>query len=602
MPHLRHHLSLASTLVLAAVSACGTTQSDSPGASENGGKSALGGAGGASRAGNAGDSANAGATSLAGASGVAGATAQAGAGGFYVGGAAAGGEPTSAGAAGQPPASPEHPNIVVILTDDTGWNGTSVQMLQARGDSKSDYYETPNIARLSGMGMTFGSGYGAPNCSPSRLSLQTGKTPSRLKMTDIIGRAAGIEYEGHPLLPPGEVDNPTNRIDAIPADEQTIAEMVKAHDSTYATAHFGKWHLDGGGPAKHGYDVSDGATGNEDGQVGGDDPKLMFTLAERSQAFIRKQASAGRHFYLQISHYATHEESFALPATVAKYQAKTPGARHKDPEFAAMTENLDTAVGRTLDALQDPNGDGDSSDSLLANTYVLLLSDNGAVDSISDNAPLAAGKATTYEGGVRVPFLVAGPGIAPGSRSIVPVTEYDILPTVADWLGATPAPKGALDGGSFAELAQGDAAAVRGRGTALVSHFPHYQVEKGSKPMSSIRDGNLKLVHFYETGEDKLYDLSTDLGEQTDLAAQQPEPLRLLRRQLRDYLQKVQAPMPRLNPEFGNGAFPDVDQDGLNDDWEFRQLLTTRYSGSDDPDGDGIDNAKEFAKKTDPLP
>ena len=67
-------------------------------------------------------------------------------------------------------------------------------------------------------------------------------------------------------------------------------------------------------------------------------------------------------------------------------------------------------------------------------------------------------------------------------------------------------------------------------------------------------------------------------------------------------LAKVDAPMPRLNPEFGAGPLPDVDQDGLNDDWEFRELLTTRYAGSDDPDGDGQDNASKFAKKTDPLP
>jgi arylsulfatase A len=455
---------------------------------------------------------------------------------------------------------------------------------------------------LSAMGITFGNGYAAPNCSPSRLSLQTGKTPARLKMTDIIGRASGTEYEGHLLLPPGEVDNPTNRIDQIPAAEQTIAELIKAYDPAYATAHFGKWHLDGGGPAQHGYDESDGATGNDDGQVGGDDPKLMFSLAERSRAFIAKQAAAHRPFYLQIAHYATHESSFALAATLAKYKAKPPGTVHTDPLFAAMTENLDTAIGRTLDALADPNGDGELSDSLLSSTYVVLLSDNGAVDSISNNAPLFMGKASTYEGGLRVPFLVAGPGITAGARSQVPVTEYDILPTIADWLGASPSPKGMLDGGSFALVAQGSANAVQGRGTALVAHFPHYQVEKGSKPMSSIRDGNLKLVHFYEGGDDHLYNLATDLGEQKDLAEQQPDELRALRRALRDYLKKVAAPMPRLNPEFGKGAFPDVDQDGLNDDWEFRELLTTAYSAADDPDGDGQDNVKELANKTDPLP
>ncbi|MFT3924550.1 MAG: sulfatase [Myxococcales bacterium] len=494
------------------------------------------------------------------------------------------------------------PNVVVILTDDTGWNGTSVQMLANRADSRSDFHETPNIAELAALGLTFSSGYAAPNCSPSRISLLTGKTPARLKMTDIIERASGPDYDGHPLLPPGHDDNPAGRITAIPTGEQSIAELVKTYDASYATAHFGKWHLAGGGPAQHGFDEGDGATGNGAGNVGGDDPKRVFSLAEKARDFIARRSAAHQPFYLQISHYATHEPTYALASTVSKYRSKPPGSVHHDPAYAAMVENLDTAVGRTLDALRDPNGDGSQADSVLANTYIVLLSDNGAVDSIADNAPLFAGKASTYEGGVRVPFFVAGPAIPAASRSNVPVSEFDLLPTIADWLGATPKPKGTLDGGSFARLARGEAVVVDGRGTGIVTHFPHYQVAKGSTPMSSIRDGAFKLVHFYETGQDKLFDLSADLGEQTDLAGSKPVKVSTLRRQLRDYLKQVQAPLPRLNPDFGPGVLPDVDQDGLNDDWEFRWLLTTKYNGADDPDGDGQSNTIEFANKTDPLP
>jgi arylsulfatase A-like enzyme len=518
------------------------------------------------------------------------------------GGADAGAGGTNAGAGGGI-VRPDAPNIVLILTDDQGWNGTSARMIAERADSRSDFYETPSIERLSAMGMTFSNGYASPNCSPSRLSLLTGKSAPRLKMTDIIDRHSGVDYEGHLLLPPGHTDNPAGRIYAIPPGEQTIAEMIKAKNPSYATAHFGKWHLAGAGPAQHGFDESDGATGNETGQVGGDDPKLVFSLAERAGSFIRRNAAAGRSFYLQISHYATHETSFALASTLAKYQSKSPGALHKDPLFAAMTEDLDTSIGRVLDTLKDPNGDGDLSDGLLASTFILFLSDNGAVDAISDNFPLAKGKATTWEGGVRVPFLLAGPGIAPGSRSNVPVVEYDILPTIGEWLAASPMPRGgALDGGSLARLAWAEASTVERPGSAIVFHFPHYVVEKGSVPMSCIRVGNMKLVHFYETGQSQLFDLSADLGEEKDLAAQHPERVRSLRRQLRDYLKNVTAPMPRLNPELGAGPLPDVDRDGLDDDWEFRELLTTAYTGTDDPDGDGKSNAVEFAQKTDPLP
>jgi arylsulfatase A-like enzyme len=239
---------------------------------------------------------------------------------------------------------------------------------------------------------------------------------------------------------------------------------------------------------------------------------------------------------------------------------------------------------------------------VLDSTYVVLLADNGAVDAISDNLPLAEGKATTFEGGIRVPFLVAGPAIAKGSRSDIPVSEFDLLPTIAEWVGAAPATAETLDGGSFAGLTRGQVGFVQGRGTSLVFHFPHYQVAKGAKPMSSLRDGNYKLDHFYETGKDRLYDLSVDIGEENDLAAAKPKMVQKLRRALRDYLRDVKAPMPRLNPEFYTGTAPDVDQDGLNDDWEFRELLTTAYTGGDDPDGDGQDNQSELSQGTDPLP
>lgn len=589
--------------VLLCAAACGksdgeaTTADDSVGSATGGSESA------------AGSSSHAGSSNSDGGNGAPGGNGNnAGSGGNVATGGsnAAGGDSggTASGSGGTdsgPFVPPKRPNIVVILNDDEGWNGTSVQMMGSRKDSKSDFYETPNMERLSQLGMTFSNGYAAPNCSPSRLSLLTGKTPARTKMTDIIERKSGTEYDGHPLLPPGHKDNPAGRIYAAPKTDQTIAELIKAHDPGYATAHFGKWHMNGGGPAAHGFDEGDGPTSNNEGQVGGDDPKLVFSLAEKASKFVRKNVAAKKPFYLQVSHYATHEESFALASTFATFQAKKPGTLHTDPLFAAMTKDLDTSIGRLLDTLADPNGDGDESDSLLSTTYILMLADNGAVDTISDNFPLNMGKASTWEGGVRVPFLLAGPGIAAGSRSDVAIAETDILPTIAEWVGATPPAADVIDGGSFAQLARGKSSLVTGRDNEFYFHFPHYQVEKGSKPMSSIRDGNLKLVHFYETGQDLLFDLAKDLEEQNDLAAAQPAVVKRLRRQLRDYLKSVDAPMPRLNPEFGAGTYPDVDQDGLDDDWEFRELLSASYGATDDPDGDGKDNLTEQKKQTDPL-
>jgi hypothetical protein len=150
-------------------------------------------------------------------------------------------------------------------------------------------------------------------------------------------------------------------------------------------------------------------------------------------------------------------------------------------------------------------------------------------------------------------------------------------------------------------VARGQASNTQAKERSFVFHFPHYQIERGSTPMSAIRVGNLKLVHFYETGVDRLFDLNVDLEEARNLAPSRPARVRELLRGLRDYLKEVDASMPRLNPARGAGKLPDVDQDGLNDDWEFRELLTTKYSASDDPDQDGQSNATEFANHTDPL-
>jgi hypothetical protein len=218
---------------------------------------------------------------------------------------------------------PDVPNIVVILTDDQGWNGTSARMDGQRSDSRSDFYETPNIERLSAMGMTFSNGYGSPNCSPSRLSLQTGKSAPRLKMTEIVDRNWGVDYTGHLLRPPGHVDNPAGRIYAIPEAEQTIVEMIKARNSAYATAHFrnGIW-LAPSGPH--------GLTNDGDGQrrAGGrDDPKLVSPW-QRGQGFKKRRRASRSICKISTTRRTRHPSRWPPRCEV---QAKTPGNARDPP-------------------------------------------------------------------------------------------------------------------------------------------------------------------------------------------------------------------------------------------------------------------------------
>ena len=136
-----------------------------------------------------------------------------------------------------------NPNFIIILVDDQGWNGTSVQMMDNEINSKSDFYQTPNIEKLAKKGIRFSSAYAsAPVCAPSRYSIQFGQTPARLKMIRVGMNTSHINH----------------------STDFTIPKQLKSINPDYVTAHFGKWGM-GSNPSVLGYDESDGATGNKDG-------------------------------------------------------------------------------------------------------------------------------------------------------------------------------------------------------------------------------------------------------------------------------------------------------------------------------------------------
>ena len=192
----------------------------------------------------------------------------------------------------QPADAADKPNIILVLTDDQGWTGTSVPMMMGRSDSRSDFYRTPALERLAREGMAFSNAYSpAPTYTPSRGSIQFGKTPARLRQTVVHDVLA--EYRG---------------IDG--ADQVSIAQMIKAADGDYVTAHFGNWGFPPRSPEHAGYDVTDGNTNNGDGDYHSlmdrtllppDDPKRIFSLTRRANVFMEQQVRSGRPFFLQIS-------------------------------------------------------------------------------------------------------------------------------------------------------------------------------------------------------------------------------------------------------------------------------------------------------------
>ncbi|MEM6278807.1 MAG: sulfatase-like hydrolase/transferase, partial [Verrucomicrobiota bacterium] len=372
------------------------------------------------------------------------------------------------------------PNIILILTDDHGWSQLSALMDPEIPESKSDYLETPNLARIMDGGMRFTSGYSpAPLCTPTRRSILCGTTAAR----------SGSEFKSS----------------WVPVDHLTIPRALKQANPDYRCAHFGKWGEQMiSTPEECGYDDSDGMTGNNTGGMpstlgvkGGhgdgpphfidnEDPKLSKHITDRTIDFLGEQVEKGHPFYVQASYYAQHLSVVCTEKTLSKYEDKGTPDRGYTKAWAAMLEELDENVGRILDALEEH----EVSDQ----TYVFFTADNGGRGTVpggdtertATNFPLTGAKHSLYEGGTRVPFFACGPNIEPGSVCRTPVAGYDFLATFHDLAGGNPLSDETVDGVSFkAQLSDPEAKLDR-PGKALYFHRP-------GKKESTIRRGNFKL-------------------------------------------------------------------------------------------------------------
>ena len=438
------------------------------------------------------------------------------------------------------------PNIVLMLADDQAWDGLGVAMHPGDTIRASDpLVDTPRIAALAAAGLRFTQAYApAPVCAPTRIAIQTGLDPATLHWTKAAKSVAANANTR--LLPP------TN-IRAIPAEHDTIGELLQR--AGYRTAHFGKWHLNGGGPEDHGYDVSDGNLGNEAAaRFEPPNPVDLVGMVDRARDFMADAVEREQPFYVQLSWHALHAPENASPELRAKYGARL--GRDEDDKAvgrAALTEDLDGAVGRVLETLEELG--------LTANTYVFYTSDNGGGGGGGSGrggrrdrvTSLRGGKGSLHEAGIRVPLIVRGPGIPAGGFCDVPVTGLDFLPTFLTWAGAAPSIPEHVAGGSLAALVENptpddrDAPAVTRRHPGLLFHFPHYQGPEG--PHAALRHGDLKLVRYFENDRIALFDLAADPGETRDLAQDRPEDAERLARALDARLRAADAQLPRPNPD-----------------------------------------------------
>jgi len=446
------------------------------------------------------------------------------------------------------------PNIVLVVADDLGASDL--------GCTGNRFHETPSLDRLASRGVRFSAAYAnAPNCAPSRASILTGLTPPRHGILTV-----GIAERGDParrklVPPPTEV--------WLLGEHVTLAEALR--DAGYACAHVGKWHLGQekmGGPLLHGFESNVG--GNLSGGPrryfspyrnpnlpdGPPGEHLTDRLTDEACRFI--ESHRDRPFFLHLAYYAVHTPHRAKPEKVERYREKASsaqGSREENPVFAAMVESLDEGVGRLVETLERTG--------LAERTVLVFFSDNGAHARLTSNKPFRGGKGMIYEGGIRVPLLVSGPGVnEPGRVCDEPVQGSDLLPTLLELAGVSLPREGVIDGTSLVPLLGGAASLPR---AAIFWHCPVYLEGKRHpgapdrwfrmRPCGAVRQGRYKLIERFEDGGRELYDLVADPSESRDLAGAQPARVRDLSHLLARWRSEVGAVVPAdPNPFYEEGS------------------------------------------------
>ena len=439
--------------------------------------------------------------------------------------------------------SEQLPNILLIVVDDLG--------IRDLGCYEQQYIQTPQIDQLSTEGMLWSNAYSAcPVCSPTRVSILTGKYPARVHFT---GHITAIGRHRHPdtsaIIPPTDLMY-------IPYEEHTLAEMLKK--AGYTTAHIGKWHVGGEGywPTDQGFDL------NVAGWTHGSPPAYFYPyerpestwnsgiptlsggkegeyLPDRltDEAILFIEANTEAPFFLNLSYYAVHTPLQAPAEIVKKYEEIVPGTGI-DPVYAAMVEKVDENIGRLLALLEELGLD--------ENTVVVVTSDNGGLETVTDNGPYRRGKGHLYEGGIRVPFMIRWPGVVkPGIVSQNRTISMDIYSTLLDMAGVDYDTIAGLDGRSLLKDFSGSTTAVQ---PDLFWYYPHYGI--GQDPGAIIISGNYKLIDHYDPAKTELFDLANDIGEIRDLSGEFPEVTDSLKTRLYQWLASVDPLMHTRNPEY----------------------------------------------------
>lgn len=435
------------------------------------------------------------------------------------------------------------PNIVFIMADDLGFGDLGVTGQLARAAANLPAIATPHIDQLAAQGTRYTQMYaGAPICSPSRVSLLTGFDMQYIIRENVDESAS---------LRAGSVE------------DRTWGQMLQ--DAGYATGMWGKWHVGGVGnsstgeifdygaiPTQKGFETAFGTMGGgyrpnrmwEDDGLGGlkkvPNPFLPGQWPGPGHSYKYSEDTTVEHAVDYVRSHANQAQPFAMyyaanaPHTPLDWYGENEYANEPWPDqhrhYASMISQLDRHVGMIIDALEDPNNDGDASDSVMSNTMVVFTSDNGPLwdagapgfttEFFDSNGPYRGQKSNLFEGGSRVPFIVRWDGevAAGGVNNQYVGTFADMYATFAELAGQD-TPVG-LDGRSMVSALRGDAVEARRDGIVFTSFQDFAGLDQSGY---AIRLGDWKLIRRIRTGTVQLYDLAADPSESTNLAVSRPD-------------------------------------------------------------------------------
>lgn len=439
-------------------------------------------------------------------------------------------------------------NVVIVLVDDLGWNDV--------GYAGSALYHTPHLDKLAEEATVFTQAYsGHPVCSPSRAAILTGKNPTRLNITDWI---PGQRPDNRPLMTP-DIHN------ELKLEEKTMAEFFKT--AGYKTFFAGKWHLGSEPytPENQGFEVNIGGI-DKGSPPGGyyapyqnpqlsDGPEgeyLTDRLTNETIRFIEQNRESP--FFTFLSFYTVHTpiqpsdkdrpeyDEIQIPSTLFREHDAYNLLYQSNLDYASMVTAMDRNVGKLISSLKEIG--------LWENTVFVFTSDNGGLSTLereraapTSNRPLRAGKGWCYEGGIRIPQLIYVPDLsAQQSRIDRPTVHQDLLPTIWRAAGLPSDLPSDLDGRNIFMK-------TNNKLRTFFWDYPHYH-GSGWTPGAAIRQGEWKLIHWYEGDVAELYNLRDDPGETIDLSRKHPEITKTLLSELAELIQRNEGRLPESNPAY----------------------------------------------------